>query len=63
MMYSPSIQKDIVDFCAKKIFKAILEDLDGDYFEILVDESKDISHKEKMTLVLRYVNKEGEIIH
>ncbi|XP_016567067.2 uncharacterized protein LOC107865282 [Capsicum annuum] len=39
-----------------------MEDLDGDYFEILVDESKDISHKEKMTLVLRYVDKKGEVI-
>ncbi|XP_049406287.1 uncharacterized protein LOC125869938 [Solanum stenotomum] len=62
MMCSPSIQKDIVDSCAKETIKSILEDLDGDYFGILVDESKDVSHKEQMTLVLRYVNKEGEVI-
>ncbi|XP_069154652.1 uncharacterized protein [Solanum lycopersicum] len=62
MMCSPSIQKDIVDFCSKETIKSILEDLDGDYFGILVDESKDISRKEKMTLVLRYVNKEGKVI-
>ncbi|XP_015084257.1 zinc finger MYM-type protein 1-like [Solanum pennellii] len=62
MMCSPSIQKDIVDSCAKETIKSILEDLDGDYFGILVDESKDISHKEQMALVLRYVNKEGEVI-
>ncbi|XP_027768641.1 zinc finger MYM-type protein 1-like isoform X1 [Solanum pennellii] len=62
MMCSPSIQKDIVDSCAKETIKFILEDLDGDYFGILVDESKDISHKEQMALVLRYVNKEGEVI-
>ncbi|XP_059289805.1 uncharacterized protein LOC132043321 [Lycium ferocissimum] len=62
MMYSPSIQKDIVDSCAKETIKAIIEDLDGDYFEILVDESKDISHKEQMEIVLRYVNKEGEVV-
>ncbi|XP_060212079.1 uncharacterized protein LOC132639655 [Lycium barbarum] len=36
--------------------------MDGDYFGILVDESKDISHKEQMTLVLSYVNKEGEVV-
>lgn len=57
MMYCPKIQKDIVDACAKKTIKVIMEDLDGDYFGILVDESKDISHKEQMTLVLRYVDK------
>ena len=62
MMCSPSIQKDIIDSCAKETIKSILEDLDGDYFRILVDESKDISHKEQMTLVLSYVNKEGEVI-
>ncbi|XP_015160310.1 zinc finger MYM-type protein 1-like [Solanum tuberosum] len=62
MMCSPSIQKDIVDSCAKETIKSILEDLDGDYFGILVDESKDVLHKEQMALVLRYVNKEGEVI-
>ncbi|XP_070024953.1 uncharacterized protein [Nicotiana sylvestris] len=62
MMCSPSIQKDIVDACAKETIKAIIEDLDGDFFGILVDESKDISHKEQMTLLLRYLNKEGKVI-
>ncbi|XP_018629566.2 uncharacterized protein [Nicotiana tomentosiformis] len=62
MMCSPSIQKDIVDACVKETITAIIEDLDGDFFGILVDESKDISHKEQMALVLRYVNKEGEVI-
>ncbi|XP_060201355.1 uncharacterized protein LOC132629917 isoform X3 [Lycium barbarum] len=62
MMCCPKIQKDIVDACAKETIKAIIEDLDGDYFGILVDESKDISHKEQMALVLRYVDKKGEVI-
>nr|XP_009780104.1 PREDICTED: zinc finger MYM-type protein 1-like [Nicotiana sylvestris] len=62
MMYSPSIQKDIVDACAKETVKAIIEDMNGDFFGILVDESKDISHKEQMALVLRYVNNKGEVI-
>ncbi|KAG5589478.1 hypothetical protein H5410_039992 [Solanum commersonii] len=42
--------------------KAIIEDLGGDYFGILVDESKDVSHKEQMALILRYVNKSGMVI-
>ncbi|XP_060170421.1 uncharacterized protein LOC132601341 [Lycium barbarum] len=62
MTCCPKIQKDIVDACAKETIKAIIEDLDGDYFGILVDESKDISHKEQMALVLRYVDKKGEVI-
>lgn len=42
--------------------KAIVEEMNGDYFGILVDESKDVSHKEQMTLVLQYVNKQGKLI-
>ncbi|XP_049342647.1 uncharacterized protein LOC125806939 [Solanum verrucosum] len=61
MMICPTIQKDIVEACAKETTKAIIEDLDGDYFGILVDESKDVSHKEQMALILRYVNKSGMV--
>ncbi|XP_060195068.1 uncharacterized protein LOC132624280 [Lycium barbarum] len=59
---SPDIQKDIVNSCAKETVNAIIEDLNEDYFGILVDESKDVSHKEQIALVLRYVNKEGKVI-
>ncbi|XP_009607176.1 uncharacterized protein [Nicotiana tomentosiformis] len=62
IMTSPEIQKDIVNSYAKETMKAIIEDLNGDFFGILVDESKDVSHKEQMALVMRYVNKEGELI-
>ncbi|XP_060201793.1 uncharacterized protein LOC132630222 [Lycium barbarum] len=62
MIIAPSIQKETVNACAKETMKAIVENLDGDYFGILVDESKDVSHKEQMSLVLRYVNKEGTLI-
>ncbi|KAK4707767.1 hypothetical protein R3W88_028692 [Solanum pinnatisectum] len=62
MMICSTIQKEIVDACTKETIKAIIKDLDGDYFGILVDESKDISHKEQMALVLRYVNKNEELI-
>ncbi|XP_070017745.1 uncharacterized protein [Nicotiana sylvestris] len=58
----PMIQKDIVNACAKETMKSIIEDFNGDYFGILADESKDISYKEQMTLVLRYVNKNCEVV-
>ncbi|XP_070002157.1 uncharacterized protein [Nicotiana sylvestris] len=62
MMICPTIQKEIVEACAKETTKVIIEDLGDDVFGILVDESKDISHKEQMALILRYVNKSGMII-
>ena len=42
--------------------KAIIKDLDNEFFSILVNESYDISVKEQTTLVLRYVNIKGIII-
>ena len=42
---------------AYKTTNAIIEDLDSGFFSILVDESRDISIKEQMVVVLRYVDK------
>ncbi|KAL4600609.1 hypothetical protein ACB092_11G211400 [Castanea dentata] len=56
------IQKDIVNAIARETSKVIINDLDNGFFSILVDESCDISVKEQMTLVLRYMNKKGIII-
>ncbi|KAL4615757.1 hypothetical protein ACB092_07G150100 [Castanea dentata] len=56
------IQKNIVNAIARETSKVIIKDLDNGFFLILVDESHDISVKEQMTLVLRYVNKKGIII-
>nr|XP_023887303.1 uncharacterized protein LOC111999415 [Quercus suber] len=58
----PDIQKDIVNALARETSKAIIKDLDNGFLSILVDESRDISVKEQMALVFRYVNKEGIII-
>ena len=58
----PDIQKDIVNAIASETSKAIIKDLDNRFFSILGDESRDISVKEQMSLILRYVNKKGIII-
>ena len=47
---------------ASETSKGIIKDLDNGFFSILVDESHDISVKEQMSLILRYVNKKGIII-
>ncbi|XP_049373450.1 uncharacterized protein LOC125838434 [Solanum verrucosum] len=61
-MTSPIIQKDIVSACKIETVKAILEELNGDYFALLVDESFDISRKEQMTIVLQYVDRMGFVM-
>ncbi|XP_065621133.1 uncharacterized protein LOC136063986 [Quercus suber] len=58
----PDIQKDIVNAIARETSKVIIKDLNNGFFSILVDESRDISMKDQMALVLHYVNKKGIII-
>ncbi|XP_076923185.1 uncharacterized protein LOC143585242 [Bidens hawaiensis] len=60
-MTSPKIQKDICNCFAQEVLKQIFEELDDDVFSILVDESRDISKKEQMAMVLRYVDKNGVV--
>ncbi|CAO2840762.1 unnamed protein product [Amaranthus hypochondriacus] len=61
-MTSPTIQKDIVNACYKETLNAILEELGEEPFAILVDESRDVSCKQQMALVLRYVDKRGFVM-
>ncbi|KAK4714103.1 hypothetical protein R3W88_020010 [Solanum pinnatisectum] len=56
------IQKDIVSACKIEAVKAILEELNGDYFALLVDESFDVSRKEQMTIVFRYIDRMGFVM-
>jgi hypothetical protein len=42
--------------------KAIKEEMGDCLFTILIDESHDISIKEQMALVVRFVNTKGEVI-
>ncbi|XP_074318754.1 uncharacterized protein LOC141655580 [Silene latifolia] len=55
------IQKEIANACATVTTSKIIQELDGDFFSILVDESGDIADKEQMALCLRYVDKKGQL--
>ncbi|XP_042420176.1 zinc finger MYM-type protein 1-like [Zingiber officinale] len=61
-MISPAIQKDLTCACASEITLSIIEDIGNNVFSLMVDESRDISVKEQMRVVLRYVNKRGQVI-
>ena len=41
---------------------AIIEDVGDGFISLMVDESRDNSVKEQMAVVLRYVNKHGQVI-
>ena len=59
LLIAPEIQKDIVHCFAKEMLHSILEEIGDDVFCLLVDESRDVSWKEQMAVVLRYVDKCG----
>lgn len=59
---SPKIQKDIVSAATVETIDVTIKDIDDTFFSILVDESQDISVKEKMSIVLRYVDKTGHVV-
>jgi hypothetical protein len=58
---SPDVQKEILNILARKVQKAIREEIGNSKFCIMVDEARDESKKEQMAIVLRFVNKEGLI--
>ncbi|ESQ30797.1 hypothetical protein EUTSA_v10012204mg [Eutrema salsugineum] len=58
-MTSPKIQKDIVHCFAEEVVKTIIEEIDHDVFGLLVDKSADVSYKEQMAVVFRFVDKSG----
>ena len=54
-MVSPKIQKDLAKCCAQEVTKVIMEEIGNKKFSILIDESRDISVKEQMAVMLRLV--------
>ncbi|KAF8411895.1 hypothetical protein HHK36_004453 [Tetracentron sinense] len=58
---APDIQKDIVSAVATETTNTIINGVGDALFAILIDESRDISIKKQMAVVLRYVNKQGSV--
>jgi hypothetical protein len=53
IMISPHIQKDLAKCCAQQITENILGEIGDKIFSILIDESRDVSIKEQMAVILR----------
>ena len=56
-MTSGEIQKDLARCCAEEVTEVIMGELGDKKFSVLIDESRDISVKEQMAVVIRYVFK------
>ncbi|KAI3763962.1 hypothetical protein L2E82_13960 [Cichorium intybus] len=55
----PRTQKQLVECFSKEITSSICNEIGDDVFGLLVDESSDVSLKEQMAIVLRYVDSLG----
>ena len=58
----PEIHKDIVTAASIETCNAIVTCLGDAFFSVLIDESRDISTKEQMAVVLRFVDKKGHVV-
>jgi len=54
-MLSPFIKKDLTKTCAEEVTSVIMDEIHGRRFSVLIDESRDVSIKEQMAMVLRFV--------
>ncbi|KAI5346071.1 hypothetical protein L3X38_013950 [Prunus dulcis] len=61
-LVAPKIQKDIVNACAGETLDVIMSGLKDRFFSVLADEARDVSVKEQMTMLLRYVDDKGHVI-
>nr|XP_028945166.1 zinc finger MYM-type protein 1-like [Malus domestica] len=61
-LLASSIKKEIVNSCALETLDAIMDGIKDRFFSILVDEARDVSVKEQMAMVLRYVDDNEHVI-
>ena len=54
-MLSHHIQKDLTKACAEEVTAVIMDEIRGRKFSVLIDESRDVSIKEQMAVILRLV--------
>ena len=55
------VQNEIINVMAEMIRKQLRDEIkDAEHFAILVDESRDISKKEQISVIVRYLNTESE---
>ncbi|TYI36761.1 hypothetical protein ES332_A03G164000v1 [Gossypium tomentosum] len=58
---SSTIQKEILQIYANRVRNVIHEEIGDRKFSIIVDEARDESKKEQMAIILRFVDKKGQV--
>jgi len=55
-MISHHIQKDLIKACAQEVMSVIMDEIGDKKISVLIDESRDVSIKEQMAVILRLVD-------
>ena len=55
LMLSPDIQKELAKCCAHEVTQVIKDEIGDRNFAVLIDESRDSSIKEQMSVIVRLV--------
>ena len=55
-MISHHIQKDLIKACVQEVMSVIMDEIGDKKFSVLIDESRDVSIKEQMAVILRLVD-------
>ena len=60
---SPTIQNELISILGEQIRESIVNQIPSDapYFSILADEVTDVSNREQLSLVIRFVDSDGNI--
>jgi hypothetical protein len=62
-MVSPDIQKDLSQACAEEVTAVIMDEIRGIKLSVLIDESRDVSIKEQMAVILRLILHNWKFVH
>ncbi|XP_059658681.1 uncharacterized protein LOC132305013 [Cornus florida] len=60
--HNEDVKSDIVNVVAIETINVISSDIGDELFSIMIDESRDISTKEQMAVVFRYMDMDGNVI-
>ena len=58
---SPEIVKELCDSYTQEIIKLIINEIENRPFALCADETADVGKKEMMAVMIRYVNRKGEV--
>ena len=59
---SPQVQNELINIAGESILKEIIDEVrEAQFYSVMADEVVDISNREQLTVVVRFVDKKGKL--